>query len=280
MQDLLRRITFKEGELGQALGEGAALLEKRWPEMAEAHQKEHAIVCWKMGHIKHHSTENGGQLGALINLIYNRDPMCHTHTNFLGSGLPLELQKEIGAEIFGSADAVEKYHDYKPMNPGKARFAVLSLIYMELHNSLTACNYTLPTWNSPRKDRNYRGDVEMEARVYSAVTGDNVSREELEKTGLRILTLFRALTARQMNEKDQRNKHDTIPDWVFDYPEDAEPFTPGHDKMDRDDMELAKDLFYEELGWDKATGLPTKETLTDLGLDYVAQELAERGLLT
>jgi aldehyde:ferredoxin oxidoreductase len=280
VKDIMRRIAFKEGQLGQILADGGALMAQRWPEMAEAHQKEHAIVQWKMGHIKHHSTENGGQVGALINLIYNRDPMCHTHTNFLGSGLPLELQKEIGAELFGSGDAVEKYHDYKPMNPAKARFAVLSLIYLELHNSMTACNYTLPTWASPRKDRNYRGDIGMEAKVYSAVTGDSVSQEELEETGLRILSLFRALTARQMSEKDQRNKHDTIPDWVFEYPEDQEPFTPGHDKMDRDDMELAKDLFYEELGWDQATGLPTRETLVDLGLDYVADELVERELLT
>ncbi len=106
-----------------------------------------------------------------------------------------------------------------------------------------------------------------------------MSRDEIEKTGLRILNLFRALTARQMNEKDLRNKHDLMPDWIFDYPEDKQPFTPGHDKMDRADMEMGKDLLYEELGWDKATGVPTRQTLTDLGLADVADQLQKLGLL-
>ena len=32
---------------------------------------------------------------------------------------------------------------------------------------------------------------------------------------MRILNLFRALNALYMNEKDQRNKHDIIPEWAF-----------------------------------------------------------------
>lgn len=44
-------------------------------------------------------------------------------------------------------------------------------------------------------------------------------------------------------------------------------------------MELAKDMFYKELGWDKATGMPTRATLKRLGLGYVAEDLAGRGLL-
>ena len=119
----------------------------------------------------------------------------------------------------------------------------------------------------------------MEAKLYSAVTGDQMSREELDDVGLRILTLFRALTARNMNEKDMRNKHDLANDWVFDYPEDKEPFTAGHSKMDRDDMEVGKDMLYTELGWDKTTGMPTRATLERLNLRYVADDLAQRGLL-
>jgi aldehyde:ferredoxin oxidoreductase len=277
--DIMKRITFKEGEFGKAWADGPFLLETRWPEMVEAHNNVKSLGCWKWGHKYHHSNENSGQVGALINYIYNRDPMCHTHSNFLGSGFPLDLKKEIGAELFGTPDAVDNTHDYTPMNEGKAVLAKLSLIYMELHNSMTLCNYTLPVWCSPLKSRNYRGDVEMEAKLYSAITGDKVSREELEDTGLRILTLFRALTARYMNEKDQRNKHDLANNWVFDYPPDKTPFTPGHDRMDRDDMELAKDMLYGQLGWDKATGMPTRATLERLDLKYIADDLAGRGLL-
>jgi aldehyde:ferredoxin oxidoreductase len=49
--------------------------------------------------------------------------------------------------------------------------------------------------------------------------------------------------------------------------------------MDRADMEVAKDMFYAEMGWHKATGMPTKETLEKLNLGFAVQELSQRGLL-
>ena len=279
LKDIMRRMSYKEGEFGEAFADGPYLLESRWPEMKKAHNEVYSLGCWKWGHRYHHARENSGQVGSLISYIYNRDAMCHTHVNFLGSGFPLKLKREIAAELFGSANAVDKTHDYTRMNRGKAVFAKLSLIYLELHNSLTLCNYTLPVWCSPLKSRNYRGDIDMEAKLYSAVTGDRASRAELEDTGLRILTLFRALTARHMNEKDQRNKHDVANDWVFDAPHDKEPFTPGHDRMERADMDIAKTMLYRELGWDEKSGMPTRATLNRLGLGYVASDLARRRLL-
>ncbi len=119
----------------------------------------------------------------------------------------------------------------------------------------------------------------MEAKVLSAVTGEKISRADIEKTGLRILTMFRALTALYANEKNMRVNHDKMNDWVFNYPASAKPFTPGVAKMDKADIELGKDLLYAELGWDKATGMPTKATLDSLGLGYVADTLAKAGLL-
>jgi aldehyde:ferredoxin oxidoreductase len=152
---------------------------------------------------------------------------------------------------------------------------------MELHNSLSLCNYTLPLWTSPLQEREYRGDPDMEAKLYTAVTGDVKTREELEELGVKHLTLYRALTMRQLGMTDPRNEHDLVPEWAFDYPgwEDEEPFTPGHDKMDRDDIELTKDLFYAQLGWDVETGAPTRETLEKLGLEDVANELAKLDML-
>jgi len=251
---------------------------KRWPELEKVWDEEYALKFWKAGHSYHHSTENGGQIGALQQLIFNRDPNQHTHTNFLANGLPLEVLKELGKDLFGTADAVESFGDYKPMNKGKAVFAALALKTLEMHNSLTLCNWTMPLWASPHADRKYAGDADMEAKVYSAVTGDEMTTEDLRKIGHRCLTLFRALNTRAMGEIDQRNEHDTIPTWAFEHGEE-EPFTKGSNKMDREDMELAKDLFYEELGWDVKTGVPTRETLEELGLKDVADELEEAKLL-
>jgi len=65
----------------------------------------------KQGHIKHHFTETAGcsQPAALINMLWNRDPMCHTHTNYQGNGLPLALKNEIFNEHFGpfTGDAID-----------------------------------------------------------------------------------------------------------------------------------------------------------------------------
>jgi aldehyde:ferredoxin oxidoreductase len=276
--DVMKRIAFRTGELGKAFADGMPRLELKWPELAAYHQT-YESSCWKNGEAKHHSSESGAQVGALLNMLYNRDVQCHTHTNFMGSGLPLDLMKQISAELFGTPDALDSSTQYTPMNKGKAVFAKMSLIYLELHNSLTACNWTLPLWTSPRKDRKYRGDVALESKVLSAVTGDKISREELEATGIRIINLFRALTARFMNEKDLRNKHDTANDWVFEYPKDKPAFAAGVTKMDRADMELAKDMFYAEMGWDKATGMPTQQTLEKYGLKQVADVLKQQGLI-
>ena len=38
------------------------------------------------------------------------------------------------------------------------------------------------------------------------------------------------------------------------------------------------DEYYEFKGWN-AEGIPTRETLHELGLDYVAEELVRRGIL-
>jgi len=66
---------------------------------------------------------------------------------------------------------------------------------------------------------------------------------------------------------------------VFDYPPDKKPFTPGHYKMDREDIERAKDLFYQVLGWDRKTGAPARASLEKLGLKDVADRLAALNLL-
>jgi aldehyde:ferredoxin oxidoreductase len=79
--------------------------------------------------------------------------------------------------------------------------------------------------------------------------------------------------------KNLRKDHDTIPAWVFDKEPDFKPFEAGTVKMDREDMEIARTMFYEEMGWDVETGIPTRETLERLGLGYMADDLEARGLL-
>jgi aldehyde:ferredoxin oxidoreductase len=277
--ELLPRIASKEGELGTVLGLGTGYLLQRWSIPEEAWRKDRELAYWKMGHPKHHSTEDAGQCGLLINLQYNRDPQCHSHVNFIRNGLPLSVQKSLATEIWGSPDAVDAPGAYTPMHPSKAKMAKWSLLRKELHDSLSLCNWMGPWVASPLKERGYRGDDSIESMLYSLATGDKKNRQEVDKVAERIFVLHRALTIRDMGTKEMRAQHDTIPEWVFHNPSDKPVYTKGTIHMDRGDINLAMDMYYQEMGWDRGTGAPTTETYKKLGLKEIADHLGKKGLL-
>jgi len=277
--ELLPRIANKEGELATALGLGTGHLLERWGIPEQEWLENHDLLYWKLGHPKHHSNEDAGQCGVIINTQYNRDAQCHSHSNFTRNGLPIEVQKRLAAELWGSPDAVDAVAAFTPMNAHKAKMAKWSLLRKELHDCLSLCNWMGPWVASPLKEREYRGDDSIESLLYSLATGDKKSRQELDTIAERIFLLHRALTIRDMGAKDMRTKHDTIPDWVFTDPKDKAAFSKGTIRMDKEDIKLAMDMFYEEMAWDKETGSPTKATYRRLGLGTVADELAKRGLL-
>jgi aldehyde:ferredoxin oxidoreductase len=154
-----------------------------------------------------------------------------------------------------------------------------ALLRKELHDSLSLCNWMGPWVASPLKERGYKGDDSIESLLYTLVTGDRKSREELDLAAERIFLLHRALTIRGMGTREMRARHDTVPEWVFADPDGKAPFAKGTNRMDRDDIALAMDLFYQQMGWDKATGAPTLQAYQRTGLAEVARELGEKGLL-
>jgi aldehyde:ferredoxin oxidoreductase len=276
---LLPRIANKEGELATTLGLGTGYMLERWGIPEETWKKDYNLVYWKMGHPKHHSNEDAGQCGVIINTQYNRDVQCHSHSNFTRNGLPIDVQKRLAAEIWGSPDAVDAIGAYTPMNVYKAKMAKWSLLRKELHDSLSICNWMGPWAASPLKERGYRGDDSIESLLYSLATGDKKSRDELDQVAERIFNLHRALTIRDMGTKTMRSEHDTIPEWVYVDKSGKPPFTKGTIHMDREDIEKGMDLFYEELGWDKKTGAPTSTAYQKAGLSRVSEELGKKGLL-
>lgn len=276
--ELLPRIALKEGELGTILGLGTGYLLERWGIPEEEWKKSHGLNYWKMGHPKHHSSEESGQCGVIINTQYNRDPQCHSHVNFTRNGLPLEIQKRLASEIWGSPDAVDGVGAYTPMNIGKAKMAKWSLLRKELHDSLSLCNWMGPWVASPLKERGYRGNDSIESMLYSLATGDKKSCQELDQVAERIFLLHRALTIRDMGTQEMRNQHDTIPEWVYEDPSHRPVYTKGTTHLDSDDVKLAMDMYYEEMGWDKSTGAPTPEAYRKVGLGKVSDELGKKGI--
>ena len=112
--------------------------------------------------------------------------------------------------------------------------------------------------------------------------GDEYTREDLDFDCERISNMLRAMTAisfqKNCGSANLRQEHDAICDWVFDKEPDFKAFEEGTTKLDRADMEKAKDLFYDIFGWDKTTGVPTRETLEKFDLGDMADDLEARGI--
>jgi len=99
-------------------------------------------------------------------------------------------------------------------------------------------------------------------KIISAATGMDYDTDKLVQTTKRIRTLLRSINVR----RGLRRKDDTAPadHWSKRFPEL--------------ENELI-DEFYKLKGWNKDS-IPTKESLHELGLDYVNQDFIERGIST
>jgi aldehyde:ferredoxin oxidoreductase len=97
--------------------------------------------------------------------------------------------------------------------------------------------------------------------IISYATGMDVDTDSLWEIGRRNRTLVRALNIRRgLRRVDEKP------------PED-------HWKIRDPEMETKLlDAYYEFKGWTN-DGIPTKETLDKLGLDYVSEDFLERGIL-
>src|SRR5690606_584627 len=168
-------------------------------------------------------------------------------------------------------------------NRSKAKLAKWAFVGTQFHNMATLCNWMWPMTLSPSKARGYKGDHELEAKFMTALTGEKGTRADVDKACERVANMLRVITAVsfQIHEKTDnlRKTHDQPTEWVFTKDPDLKPFEEGTDKMDRQDVEVALDMFYEEMGWDKKTGIPTRKTLEELGLKDMADALAQRKLL-
>ena len=144
---------------------------------------------------------------------------------------------------------------------------------------MSLCNWMGPWVASPLKERGYRGEDTLESLLYSLVTGDKKNRDELDQVAERIFNLHRAITIRDMGTKEMRSRHDTIPPWVFGDAQGRPSLTKGTIHMDKEDIAKAMDMYYEEMGWDKASGAPTASTYRKLGLADVGEALKKKGLV-
>ena len=276
---LLAKIAANDSEIAY-IGHGPIVWTERWNDPDWWNTPASTLINVR-GWPVHHAHECFGQVGLLYNMVFNRDDMIHSAVNFQGCGLPFELKQQIAAEVWGDASAIDPDKNYTPMNEYKANFAWWSIVTDVLHDSLTLCNWVWPMTMSPTKARDYRGDLDLEAKFMKAVTGEDVTTEDLYKMGAKITTLQRANTARgmvgangQMGTNDFRNVHDVVTEWPFTMDPDIEVFTEGTNKMDKEDFQTALTMMYECFGWDPELGCPTAECLDYYDMPDVKEDLA------
>ena len=97
------------------------------------------------------------------------------------------------------------------------------------------------------------------------VTGQRFTLDDVLTRGARIAALRTAFNLRE----GIRNIDWKVPDRVIGKPPLEEGPTAGHTV----DLEAQVEDYLEAMGWDTKTGVPTKETLLRLGLDFVADDL-------
>jgi len=119
-------------------------------------------------------------------------------------------------------------------------------------------------------------ELEWYPRYMKAATGLTITLEDMYKMADRTYALIRAFWVREFGKQWSSNM-DMVPTrWL------NEPLTKGPlkgNKLDKTKYETMLQLYYKKRGWDQL-GIPTKTTLTKLGLTDVAQELSKHVQLT
>lgn len=112
----------------------------------------------------------------------------------------------------------------------------------------------------------------VQAELYSAVTGFEMSGEELMKASERAFNLVKAANVREGFDR----KDDSFPERWFGEKKHKDYY---------EKVEITKDIaygllddYYDERGWDIKTGIPSRDKLIELGLDYVISDAEKMGI--
>jgi aldehyde:ferredoxin oxidoreductase len=143
------------------------------------------------------------------------------------------------------------------LNREKAALALFTEWNYSFMDTADLCQFVYgPSWQ-------LLGPAEM-AELMRAVTGWEMTVNDIQRIGERRLNLMRAFNAREGAGRER----DTLPKRLFDQPLKGGP-SEGV-LITREELEAALNEYYELAGWDQATGRPTKAKLEDLGLGWVA----------
>lgn len=204
------------------------------------------------------------QVKPTLGVIYAVNPFGADHQSSEHDGMytpetiaswPEKYGKRM--EDIGLADPQPK----DSLNEEKVRYALITQYAYSAMDTANVCQFVFgPGWELLGMD-----DL---AGVVTAVTGMETTVDDLLTYGRRRVNLLRAFNAREGMTREQ----DTLPKRLYDDPLQDGPSAGA--TVDRATIAEAIDTYYRLAGWDPETGNPGRETLEELDLGWVADELA------
>jgi aldehyde:ferredoxin oxidoreductase len=245
----LEQIVTNSGPLGPVLSQGSARAAKVWGPEAEA-----CLITVKGQEAPAHMPQAKKSLAVIYAAnSFGADHQSSEHDPMYEEGasdLYLERLADLGLKEPPPAGS---------LGEEKVRFAAYSQIFYSLLDSLELCQFVWgPAWT-------LYGPREIVSFV-RAVTGWDVTLEELVKVGERRLNLLRVFNAREgFSRKDDR-----LPKKFFKPLGGKGP--TALTALDPVEIETAMDIYYDLLGWTRE-GNPTAAKMHDLGIGWAAEYL-------
>lgn len=283
---LLHKIARREGELGDALADGACYAAERLFGGAGAPLLDR-IYPRRMGQTSHWNGHwgTGGSpmfpfwlVPVLQWCVDTRDPASdatHQYTEHVLRYLPRhgdavgpltpEQARAVCQRVYGVGEAWDPNLHYAPPET-KTAPAIFHHDRAMVVESLVLCDRE-HTRVFSLESPDCQADTAMMSKLYAAVTGVETDEAALDRDGERVFNLLRAIDVRN-HGRSRRTDEATAASLAFP------AFTDGV-VLDLAQFGALLDDYYARRGWDRATGWPTAERLQALGLPEVAVALAD-----
>ncbi len=201
-----------------------------------------------------------GMKGHGLGIATSNRGACHlqVETDDMFEG---QLDPDVGID---ETTFLKEHRDRLYAGPEKVRLVKIIGDLFAVFDSLVICKWTVYPCGG------YKTGTLVD--VVATATGWDFTMDELMKTGERIFNLCRAFNVREgiTRKDDKLPKRFTEPLPEGPYKGEAFP---------EDVFERMLDDFYRLRGWNRKTGIPTRERLEKLELGYVADNLTDLGLI-
>jgi len=237
------------GEFGQTLGQGSERAAQVWGNGADEF-----LITVKGAEAPAHMPQAKRSLGLIYAVNpFGADHQSSEHDPYYEEGVAdLNLNR---LKLIGLGEPQPGYS----LTPEKVRFAYLTEVFYSMLDSVELCQFGFgPAWT-------LYGPAET-VEMIRAVTGWDMTVDELMEVGKRRLNLFRTFNAREGLDR----KADKLPKKFFKQLQGSGP-TAGI-ALTHEEVEAAIDEYYKLAGW-TANGIPTRATLQKHDIEWAAEYL-------